>query len=123
MSAFNAAAAALKRSLTCPDTRFVMLTSPQSLLGDGAEPKDDILKDLSKYKTTMVLYMSLRNMKDVAAKLRGYYPPDLPVAVVYYAGYSDKERVLRSTLARIEDDVKKTEETWLGLVVIGECVR
>ncbi|OQX27529.1 MAG: hypothetical protein BWK80_04845 [Desulfobacteraceae bacterium IS3] len=123
MGAFNAAAAALKRSMTCEDARFVMLTSPQSLFGDGTEPKDEILKDISKYKTTMVLYMSLKNMKELVEKFKPYYPADLPVAVVYYAGYTDKELVLRSTLAKIEDDIKKTDEKWLGLVVIGECIR
>lgn len=123
MGAFNAAAAALKRSVTCEDARFVMLTSPQSLFGAETEPKDDILKDISKYKTTMVLYMSLRNMKNLAEKLRSYYPHDLPVAVVYYAGYADKETVLRSTLANIEEDIKKMDEKWLGLVVMGECIR
>jgi precorrin-4 methylase len=123
MGAFNAAAAALKRSMTCQDTRFVMLTSPRSLFGDGDETKDNILEDISKYKTTMVLYMSLRNMKDVAEKFRSYYPPDLPIAVIYYAGYTDKERVLRSTLATIDKDISAMDEKWLGLVVIGECVR
>jgi len=56
-------------------------------------------------------------------KLKPYYQPDLPVAVVYYAGYADKELVLRSTLAKIEDDIKKMDEKWLGLVVIGDCIR
>ncbi len=123
MGAINAAAAALKRSLTCESTRFVMLTSPQALFGNRADPQDDILKDLSKYQTTMVLYMSLRNMGKLAETLRAYYPPDLPVAVVYYAGYADKETVLRSTLAEIENDVEQMDERWLGLVVIGECIR
>ncbi len=123
MGAFNAAAAALKRSMTCDGTRFVVLASPESLFGDTTEPKDDVLKDLSKYQTTIVLYMSLRNMKGVAEKLRLHYPPDLPIAVVYYAGYADKESVLRSTLAEIADDIAKMDEKWLGLVVIGECVR
>ncbi len=123
MGAFNAAAAALKRSVTCEDSRFVMLTSPQSLFGEGTEPKDEILKDISKYKTTMVMYMSLRNIKELTEKFKPYYPPELPVAVVYYAGYADKESVLRSTLAEIEQDIKKMDEKWLGLVVIGECIR
>jgi precorrin-4 methylase len=123
MGAFNAAAAALKRSMTCEDARFVMLTSPESLFGSETEPKDDILKDISKYKTTMVLYMSLRNMKNLADRLKSYYPEELPVAVVYYAGYADKETVLRSTLAKIGEDVKKMDEKWLGLVVMGECIR
>lgn len=119
MGAFNAAAAALKRSMTCEGTRFVMLTSPQALLGEGEE----ILEDISKYQTTIVLYMALRNIKELAETLRSYYPPDLPIAVVYYAGYADQESVLRSTLATIDDDVSRMEEEWLGLVVIGECLR
>jgi len=123
LGAFNAAAAALKRSMTCDGSRFVMLTSPQSLLGENQEPDDDILKDLAKYKTTMVLYMSLRNIKETAAKFKKHFPSDYPVAVVYYAGYVDKETVLRSTLGEIVEDIKKMDEKWLGLVVMGECVQ
>jgi precorrin-4 methylase len=123
MGSFNAAAAALKRSMTCEGARFVMLTSPESLLGDETEPDDEILKDISKYKATMVFYMSLKNMKNLAEKLKLHYPPDLPVAVVYYAGYADKENVLKSTLETIERDIQKMDEKWLGLVVIGECIR
>ena len=78
---------------------------------------------LSKYKSTMVFYMSLKNMKELTEKLKPHYPPDLPVAVVYYAGYADKERVLKSTLAAIADGIKKMDEKWLGLVVIRECIR
>ncbi len=125
MGAFNAASAALKRSVTCDDSRFVMLTSPKSLLGDENETGsgDDILKDISKYKTTMVFYMSLKSLGGLVAKLKTHFPPDLPFAVVYYAGYEDKEKVVRSTLAEIEKDLENTDEKWLGLVVIGECVR
>jgi precorrin-4 methylase len=123
MGAFNAAAAALKRSMTCADSRFVMLTSPESLLGKGSDPNDAILQDLSKYKTTMVFYMSLRNLGKLTDRMRAHFPLDLPVAVVYYAGYQNKERVLRSTLADIVTDIKPMDEKWLGLVVIGECIR
>ena len=62
-------------------------------------------------------------MKDLAEKFHSYYPPDLPIAVVYYAGHADKQRVLRSTLATIDQDISAMDERWLGLVVIGECVR
>ena len=100
-----------------------MLTSPQSLFGEDDNSDGDILKDLSKYKTTMVMYMSLRKIGQLARRLSAYYPPDLPIAVVYYAGYSDKESVLMTSLAHIESEVKKRDESWLGLVLIGECVR
>lgn len=123
MGAVNAAAAALKRPLTGPGTRFVMLTSPRSLFDNAEDPKQDILADISKYQTTIVLYMSLRNMDTLAARFREHYPPELPVAVVYFAGYPDKERVLRSTLADIVEDVRTQDEDWLGLVIIGESIR
>jgi precorrin-4 methylase len=123
LGAFNAAAAALKRSMTCAGSRFVMLTSPQSLFDNKNASPENILEDISKYKTTMVLYMSIGKLNELVGKFRPFYLPDLPVAVVYYAGYPEKEKVLRSTLAQIETDIEKMDEKWLGLVVIGECIR
>lgn len=34
--------------------------------------------------------------------------PDFPIAIVYYAGYADREKVLRSTMDSIVDDVKES---------------
>lgn len=101
--------------------RFVMLTSPRSLFGESHE-KDNILKDISRYDVTMVFYMSLSSMDRLVEKFRKYYPPDLPMAIVYYAGYAEKERVLRSRLGTILDDLKKGDEKWLGLLIVGESV-
>jgi precorrin-4 methylase len=123
MGAVNAAAAALKRSLTPEGVRFVMLTSPQSLFGENGEIDDDILKDLAKYDSTMVWYMSLKSLDNVVKKLSAHYPPDLPIAIVYYAGYPGREKVLRSRLGRILEDVKHMDEKWLGLFIAGQCAR
>lgn len=120
MGAFNAAGAALKTTFTQDDVRFVMLTSPRSLFGENWEKEDEILKDLSKYNTTMVWYMSLRSIDQVILSMKAHYPPDFPIAIVYYAGYTDREKVLRSTLDSIVDDVKEMEEEWLGLFIAGE---
>lgn len=121
MGAVNAAAAALKRPLTTDDTRFVMLASYESLFGEGPEPREDLLRDISKYNHTLVLYMSLRSMRQLVERFSKYCPVDLPVAVVYFAGYADKEQVIRGTLANIEDQVRKVDEQWLGLVIIGSA--
>jgi precorrin-4 methylase len=123
MGAFNAAGAALKRTLTPGETRFVMLTSHASMFGDNWEKRDDILKDLSKYDMTMVWYMSLRSIDRVVTRMKRYFPADLPVAVVYYAGYPEKERVLKSSLATILADVRKMDEKWLGLFIAGQCAQ
>jgi precorrin-4 methylase len=122
MGALNAAGAAMKRSLTPEGVRFVMLTSPESLFGESWEKDDTILKDLSKYETTIVLYMSLSSLTKVVEQFKKSYPLDLPIAIVYYAGYADKERVLKSNLGAIVEDIKKMDEKWLGLVIIGKCV-
>lgn len=123
IGAFNAASAAIKRPMTGANTKFVMLTSPDSLFGKSYEKGDEILKHLSGHEVTMVFYMALSSMDRLVEKFKKYYPPDLPMAIVYYAGYSDKERVLRSDLGKILDDLKKFDEKWMGLLVIGECVK
>ena len=123
MSAFNAVSAALKRPMTGENTRFVMLTAPCSLFGRSNEKDDKILKDLSKYDVTMVFYMAISSMDKLVEKFSKYYPQDLPMAIIYYAGYSEKERVLRSTLGTILEDLKKIDEKWMGLLIIGEAVK
>ena len=57
----------------------------------------------------MVFYMALSSMDRLVEKFKKYYPPELPMAIVYYAGYSEKERVLKSTLGTIRDDLKKVD--------------
>ena len=121
MGAVNATAAALKRPLTTDGARFVMMTSYESFFGDKPELREDLLKDISSYKSTIVLYMSLRSMTSLVDRFAKYYPSDLPVAVVYYAGYTDKETVVRGSLKTIVQKIRKMDETWLGLVIIGEA--
>jgi precorrin-4 methylase len=123
MSALNAAAAALKRSITGDDTRFVMLTSYTGLFGDSDTPDESLLADLSRHKTTMVLYMSLRAMSDLTERFRNYYPDDLPLAIVYFAGFTDRQLVLKGTLGTIDQQMQAMDENWMGLVVIGDAAR
>ncbi len=123
MGAFNAAGAALKTTFTPQDVRFVMLTSPRSLFGENWEKNDNILRDLSRYETTMVWYMSLRSIDKVVNRMLAHYPHDLSIAIVYYAGYPDREKVLKSRLGDISDDVKSMEEEWLGLFIAGKAAR
>ncbi|MBW2614708.1 MAG: hypothetical protein JRD02_00830 [Deltaproteobacteria bacterium] len=71
----------------------------------------------------MVFYMALSSIDRLVEKFKKYYPPDLPMAIVYFAGYSEKERVLRSTLGAILEDLKKIDEKWMGLLIIGEAAK
>jgi precorrin-4 methylase len=121
LGCFQAAMAALKKSsIPAYDTRFLMLTAPLFLL--GRPENESILKDLSKYPITMVFYMALRHADSLIAKLKKYHPADLPVAVVYHAGYPEKEKVVKGTLDTILDDIKSEKENWLGMIIIGRCL-
>lgn len=123
ISAFNAASAALKKPMIGEGINFVMLTAPHSMFGRSFKKGDDLLKGLSGYNVTMVFYMALSSMDKLVEKFSRYYPPDLPMAIVYYAGYPDKQMVLKTSLRTVLDDLKKTDEKWLGLLIIGKAVK
>lgn len=121
LGCFQAAMAALKKSsMPAYDTRFVMLTAPRFLL--GKPENEEILKDLSKYPVTMVFYMALKHADSLIAKLKKYYPADLPAAVVYHAGYPKKETVVKGTLDTILDKIRHEKENWLGMIIVGRCL-
>ncbi len=121
ISAFNAASAALEQPMI-GEAGFIMLTSASSLLGEEDQQATDLLKDMAQYKPTMVLYMALDSLKELTREMKKHYPEDLPAAIVYYAGYPEKEEVIRGTLEDIYEKSKQHPEDWLGMVFMGEAV-
>ncbi len=119
MGADAAAMAALgKSTIPSHDTRFVMQTAPSFLTG----PQDEdwnILEDLAKYPTTKILYMALREPETLFAELGKVYPSDMPCAVVFWAGYPDKQSVVKGTIANMAEKLTQYKETYMGLVFIG----
>ncbi len=115
-----AAMAALGRStIPAHDTRFVLQTAPFSLLGWGIKERQ-ILQDLARYPCTMVFYMALWKPKELFAALGEVLPPDMPCAVVYWAGYPDRERILRGTVADMGEKLSKDKEKFMGLLLVGQ---
>jgi precorrin-4 methylase len=114
VSAFNAAGAALKRTMTPEDAKFAMITTAENLLKN-----DGLLKDLSKYQAIMAVYCGLKKADRLFASLKQHYPPDLPVAVVYYAGYPHKEKVVEGNIENIMEHIRNEKEKHLGLILIG----
>ncbi|AEB09456.1 SAM-dependent methyltransferase [Desulfobacca acetoxidans] len=119
VGAFTAAMAALKKSsIPAYDTRFVMQTSPYFFTGSGKE----MLGELAKYPISMVFYMGIRELPNLVPLLRQSHPGDLPIAVVYNAGYPDKEKVVKGTLDTILEQVAGEKEKWMGLIIVGRCL-
>jgi len=107
-----------KSAIPAHDTRFVIQTAPFSLMGWSMKDRQ-ILKDLAKYPSTMVMYMALWEPKGLFAALGEVLPSDMPCAVVYWAGYPDRERVLRGTVADMGEKLSTDKEKFMGLLFIG----
>ena len=116
----DAAAMALVGKSTIPahSTRFVMQTAPFFLLDN--DMKDlQILKSLSRYQTTMIFYMALNQPKRLFLTLGKVLPADMPCAVVYWAGYPDRQRIIRGTVSDMGEKLSDDREMFMGLLFIG----
>ena len=95
-----------------------MQTSPFSLMQWGGD-KQSILTDLAKYPSTLIFYMALWKQKELFKALNASLAPDMPCAVVFWAGYPEKERILRGTIADMSDKLSKDKEKFMGLLLVG----
>jgi precorrin-4 methylase len=119
MGSDAAAMAALGKSvIPAHDTRLVLQTSPVYLMSPMMGGLQ-MLRDLSRYPATMVLYNALGNPQQLFAILNTIYPPDIPCAVVYWAGYTDKQKIIRGTIADMGLKLAKEKEKYMGLLLIG----
>ncbi|ETA53519.1 precorrin-4 C(11)-methyltransferase [Ponticoccus alexandrii] len=100
---FAAAAATLGQELTLPGLgQSVVLTRTQGRA--SSMPEGETLENFGRTGATLALHLSVGNLAKVVADLLPHYGADCPVAVVYRASWPD-ERVIRTTLARLEEDV------------------
>ncbi len=66
--------------------------------------------------------MGLSEIDNLVATLKKYHPGDLPVAVVYYAGYPEKEKVVKATLDNILARIAPEKEKWMCMIIVGRCL-
>ncbi len=117
VSSFNAANAALKKSITKGGhSRSVILTCRDL---PGAR---ETIEKLSKHQATMVVFVP-PPLEELVEKLITYYHPDTPIAIVIDAGYTEKTRVIKATLATILDRAKDEGPVWSYLIYIGDFLR
>ena len=119
---FAAAAAALGTELTLPGlAQSVVLTRTPGRA--SSMPQGETLVNFAATGATLAIHLSIQNLAQVVADLTPTYGSDCPVAVVYRASWPD-ERILRSTLARIEaemdDQIARTAIILVGPALGGE---
>ncbi len=122
ISSFNAANAALGRSITSGRTsRSVILTAA---MGAGGKYKGtDSLKKLAESRSTMVFFTMGSRLSDVVTELKTHYPGDTPIAIVFHAGSRENENIVTATLDTIGDRVGSGKLPFEHLIYVGDFLR
>lgn len=116
VSSFLGVAASLKAEYTLPGvSQTVILTRME---GRTPVPQGEKLADLARHQATMIIFLSVGMMEELAQTLTPVYGADTPVAVVYKATWED-EKIVRGTLADIADKVREAGITKTALTVVG----
>ena len=116
VSAFQAAAAALRRELTpAGKNQTVILTRAA---GNTGVPPGEDLDALARHRTGMALFLSAAQMPAVVAALTPHYGPEAPVVVAYRVSWPD-ERIIRCTLADVAERMAEAEITLTALILVG----
>ncbi|HEV8626858.1 MAG TPA: precorrin-4 C(11)-methyltransferase [Acidimicrobiia bacterium] len=124
VSAVGAAAAALERELTVPGvSQSVVLTRLAGRTAASMPPGEGVAA-FAPHGATMAVFLSAARPDELAAELLAPgsgYGPDTPAAIVVRASWPD-ERVVRTTVARLADDLRATGATMTALVLVGEAL-
>lgn len=117
VSSFLATAAALKKEYTLPGvSQTVILTRME---GRTPMPEKEKLADLAKHQATMIIFLSVGQMEELAKQLMTSYPSTTPVAVVYKASWED-QKIVTGNLTDIAQKVKAAGITKTALTVVGD---
>lgn len=116
VSAFSAGASAVARDITCNGA--IAISDPFSILA-----KPELVSALAAKGATLAVFMGMPKFGQVMGAVGKAYPPDTPVTVVVKAGFSNGERVTRTTLAKITSAQAKPKENWLGVIFVGPCLK
>jgi len=120
VSAYAAAAAAMKSELTLPGvSQTVVLT--RTAVRSSDMPGGEDLETLGRSGATMAIHLSVNNMAKVVRELVPHYGEDCPVAVVYRASWPD-ELIIRGTLNDIRGKVKQAAITRTALNLVGRVL-
>jgi precorrin-4/cobalt-precorrin-4 C11-methyltransferase len=120
VSAYAAAAAALKTELTLPGvTQTVVLT--RTAVRASAMPAGEQLGRLAASRATLAIHLSINNLAAVVRDLTPHYGADCPCVVAYRVSWPD-ELILRGTLADIRGRVKAAGITRTALILVGRAL-
>jgi precorrin-4 C11-methyltransferase len=119
ISAFQAAAAALRSQFTIPEkVQTIILTRGE---GRTPMPEREQLHKLAQSQSTMCIYLSAAIVEEVQAELLQAYPPETPVAACYKLTWKE-ERIYRGQLRDLARIVRDNNLTLTTLLVVGDAI-
>ena len=119
VTAAFAAAAALEIEYTLPEiAQSLILTR---MAGRTPVPESENLASLAAHRTSMAIYLSMGQVKEVAGILAREYGEQAPCAVVYRASQPG-EKVIRARLSELADRVAAEGIKRQALVIVGRVL-
>ena len=112
VSCFNAANAALgKEIMSGRQNHSAVLTTYREI------------DKLAASHPTMVIFTMHTKFDELVEKLKSHYPVETPIAIVFHAGYKQKERIVKGRLDTIIDKVKGQPFPFEHLVYVGDFMQ
>jgi precorrin-4 methylase/DMSO/TMAO reductase YedYZ molybdopterin-dependent catalytic subunit len=115
VSSFNAASALLERHTGCKGS-IVLATST------GVLENKPLFEAAAKNGETVSIFMASKHISELVDFFKGSYQTDVPVSLVYHAGYSGSEKVVQTNLENLKSTWEAEKEKNLFLLFIGPCL-
>ncbi len=120
VSSFQASAAALGQELTLPGVTQTVILSRSA--GRTPVPEKETVKNLAAIGSTLILFLSISQIKTLAEELADSYSPETPCRVVYRASWPD-QKIVTGTLSDIAEKVLAAGIRKQALIMVGEVFR
>ncbi len=119
ISAFQAAAAALRTELTSPEVSQTIILTRTS--GRTPLPQEQELEKLAPARATLCIFLSADRLEEVAGRLAPYYGGDCPAAVVYHASWPD-QKIVRGALNEIAAKAQQAGIRKTAMILVGPAL-
>jgi precorrin-4/cobalt-precorrin-4 C11-methyltransferase len=117
VSAYAAAAAALKCELTLPERSQTVILTRTAVRASAMPPGEDLAR-LGATGAVLAIHLSINNLAKVVRDLAPHYGADCPCVIAYRVTWPD-ELILRGTLATIREMAKASGITRTALILVG----
>jgi precorrin-4 methylase len=89
---------------------------------NGIRKNEAMLKAAADNGDTVVIFIGLKEFRDLMPIFLKHFKETTPVAIVYNAGISGKEHRVVGTLKDVLGKTEKEQEEFLGMIYIGPCL-